>query len=72
MSRDTPIPVVTISSNTSMDSESGVTSCNVIIDVESGEYGCGFIVLDEPGDLHILRNAIDEFINTNNIKNPFL
>ena len=72
MSRDTPIPVVTISSNTSMNSESGVTSCNVIIDVESGKYGCGFIVLDEPGDLHILRNAIDEFINKKKKKNPFL
>lgn len=72
MSRDTPIPVVTISSNTSMDSESGVTSCNVIIEVDSGGYGCGFIVLDEPGDIYILRNVIDEFINKNHIKNPFL
>lgn len=68
MSRNTPVPEVDIAANIIADSESGVNIANIIIDVKVGEYSNGFVILDEPGDLFILRNAIDEFIARNNIK----
>lgn len=72
MSRNTPVPEVDIAANIIADSESGVNIANIIIDVKAGEYSNGFVILDDPGDLFILRNAIDDFIARNNIKNPYL
>lgn len=72
MSRTTPVPEIDIAANIIADSESGVNIANITIDVKVGQFSNGFVVLDEPGDLFILRNAIDDFIAHNNIKNPFL
>jgi hypothetical protein len=72
MSRATPVPEVLISSNVITDSETGVNTATVLIDVAVGDCSNGFVCLDEPGDLYILRNAIDDYIHKNNIKNPFL
>lgn len=72
MSRKTPVPVVDISANIIEDVESGENVANIIIDVKVDKYSNGIIVLDEPGDLHILRRAIDDYITRNNIPNPSL
>ena len=72
MSRITPVPEVVVSSNIIVDDETGQNLATILIDVKVGDCSNGFIVLDEPGDLHILRNAIDDYISRNNIKNPFL
>lgn len=72
MSRATPVPEVIISSNVITDSETGVNTATVLIDVAVGDCSSGFVCLDGPGDLYILRNAIDDYIHKNNIKNPFL
>lgn len=72
MSRNTPVPDVDIAANIIADSESGVNIVNIIIDVKAGRYSNGIVILDEPGDLFILRNAIDDYISRNNIKNPYL
>ena len=68
MSRPTPIPEVIITPNFSFDSETGSNIVNLVIDIKAGEFSNGFVSLDEPGDLHILRDAIDKFISNNNIK----
>ncbi len=69
MSRKTPVPVVDISANIIEDDETGENAANIIVDVKVGKYSNGILVLDEPGDLHILRKAIDEYITRNNIPN---
>lgn len=71
MSRTTTAPDVAISANITTDSKTGSNAANIIIDVSVEGYSNGFVVLDEPGDLYILRKAIDDFITRNNIKNPF-
>lgn len=70
MSRNTPIPVVDIAANIITDCESGENLANIIIDVQVGGYSNGILVLDEPGDLYILRNAIDDYINRYKIQKP--
>lgn len=72
MSRNTPVPEVVISHTVITDDETGTNSVNIVIDINVGDASNGFVVLDEPGDLFILRNAIDAYIHDNNIKNPFL
>lgn len=72
MSRKTPVPVVDISANIIEDDETGENAANIIVDVKVGKYSNGILVLDEPGDLHILRKAIDDYITRNNIPNPSL
>lgn len=73
MSRPTPVPTVAIGHNVITDDESGRSMDTILIDVKvTDDISNGFIVLDDPGDLYILRNAIDDFITRNNIKNPFL
>lgn len=72
MSRKTPVPVVDISANIIEDDETGENVANIIVDVKVGKYSNGILVLDEPGDLHILRKAIDDYITRNNIPNPSL
>ena len=71
MSRMSPVPTVHITRNTSIDDETNqpIESIDVAI---SEEVSNGFVVLDEPGDLFILRNAIDDYIKNHNIKNPAL
>lgn len=71
MSRNTPVPNVVISHTIATDEETGETHANIIIDVQLEGYSSGFVVLDEPGDLYILRNAIDVYISRNKIPNPF-
>ena len=70
MSRSTPVPEVVVSSNIITDDETGPTRATIIVEAKVAEYSNGFIFLDEPGDLYILRNAIDDYITRNNIKNP--
>lgn len=70
MSRSTPVPDVVISSNIASDSKTGTNAANIIIDVKVEGYSNGFVVLDDPSDLYILRKAIDDYITSNNIKNP--
>lgn len=72
MSRNTPVPDVAIAANIITDSETGENLANIIIDVKVGDYSNGILILDEPGDLFILRNAIDDYIARNHIKNPYL
>lgn len=73
MSRMSPVPTVHITRNTSIDDETNQPIESIIIDVAiSEEVSNGFVVLDEPGDLFILRNAIDYYITNHNIKNPAL
>lgn len=72
MNRKTPVPVVDISANIIENDETGENVANVIIDVKVGKYSNGILVLDEPGDLHILRKAIDDYITRNNIPNQSL
>lgn len=72
MSRKSPVPVVDISANIIEDDETGENVANIIVDVKVGKYSNGILVLDEPGDLHILRKAIDDYITRNNIPNPSL
>ena len=72
MSRMTPVPEVVISSTSHSDSDTGVNCVNIVIDIKVGDDSNGFVVLDEPGDLFILRNAVDAYIKDHNIKNPFL
>lgn len=71
MNRKTPVPVVNIAANIVTDN-SGENIAYIIIDVIVGNYSNGFLVLDDPGDLFILRNAINDYIARNNIQNPFL
>ena len=63
----TPLEV-TVSVTLSFDSEQGTNVVSVVIDGNYGETGCGFMVLDEPADAIILRDALDAFISTNNIR----
>lgn len=72
MSRPTPVPEVVIDHNVITDDETGQALATILIDVKVGDCSNGFLVLDDPGDLFIFRNAIDDFIARNNIKNPFL
>ncbi|MDE6346667.1 MAG: hypothetical protein K2L55_08360 [Muribaculaceae bacterium] len=72
MSRRTPVPEVVISSNIITDDETGQNLATVIVEAKVDDFSNGFIFLDEPGDLYLLRNAIDDYISKNNIKNPFL
>ena len=72
MSRRTPVPDVVVSSNIITDDETGQNCATIIVETKVADYSNGFIFLDEPGDLYILRNAIDDYITRNNIKNPFL
>ena len=59
---------VTITVSISFDSETGTNTASVVIDGNYGETGCGLMVLDEPADAIILRDALDAFILTNNIR----
>lgn len=68
MSRSTSLPEVDIVANIFEDSESGENKANIIIDVKVDGYSNGFLALDEPGDLLILRNAINDYIARNNIE----
>ena len=72
MNRKTPVPVVDISANIIENDETGENVANIIVDVKVGKYSNGILVLDEPGDLHILRKAIDDYITRTNIPNPSL
>lgn len=70
MSRPTPVPEVVITPTIYADSDTGVNVVNIVIGIKVGEYSNGFAVLDEPGDLYILRNAIDDYIKNNHIIEP--
>lgn len=72
MSRKSPVPDIRISTTVIEDENTGERVANTVIDFRVGEYSNGFAVLDEPGDLYILRNAVDDYIKKNHIKNPFL
>ena len=72
MKRTTPIPEVSISTNIFTDEDTGENIASIIIDVKIEDASNGFIVLDEPGDLFILRNAIDHYITSHKLVNPFL
>ena len=63
----TPLEV-TVTVNLSFDSEQGTNVVSVVIDGNYGETGCGFMGLDDPADVIILRDALDAFISTNNIR----
>lgn len=71
MSRKTPAPVVAVAANIFTDSDSGENIANIIIDVKVGDYSNGILVLDEPEDLFVLRDAINDYIARNNIKKKF-
>lgn len=71
MSRLTPVPEVVVSSNIIPDDETGQNLATIIVEARVADVSNGFIFLDEPGDLYLLRNAIDDYISHNNIKNPF-
>lgn len=72
MTRKTPVPEVAIAADIFEDLETGENIANIIIDVKVGEYSNGLLFLDEPGDLHILRTAIDDYIKRNKIQPPQL
>ncbi|WP_289769203.1 hypothetical protein [Muribaculum intestinale] len=72
MNRLTPVPEVVVSSNIITDDETGQNLATILIDVKVNDCSNGFVVLDYPEDLYLLRNAIDDYISRNNIKNPFL
>ncbi len=72
MSRRTPVPEVVVSSNIITDDETGQNLATIIVEARVADFSNGFIFLDEPGDLYLLRNAINDYISRNNIKNPFL
>ena len=68
MSRSTPVPEVVVSSNIITDDETGQNLATIIVEAKVADFSNGFIFLDDPGDLYLLRNAIDDYISRNNIK----
>lgn len=71
MSRSTPVPEIVISTNLYEDEDTGATECGIIIDARVGEYSNGILILDQPTDLHILRDAVDKFISRNHVPKSF-
>ena len=63
MSRRTPVPEVVVSSNIITDDETGQNLATIIVEARAADFSNGFIFLDEPGDLYLLRNAIDKYIS---------
>ena len=72
MSRQTPLPEIVVSPNILTDDETGQDLATIIVEAKVANCSNGFLLLDDPGDLYILRNTIDDYISRNNIKNPFL
>lgn len=64
------LPVVEISHTHTYDPARITDGCRVDINVELQGDTAGNISLDDPSDLHILRDAIDRYIKTNNINPP--
>lgn len=72
MSRPTPVPEVVITSNIITDEETVKNLATIIVEAKAADFSNGYIFLDEPEDLYILRDAIDEYLKRNNIKSPAL
>lgn len=70
MSRRTPVPEVVISSNIITDDETGQNLATIIVEAKVDDFSNGFIFLDEPGDLYLLRNAIDDYISKKQHQEP--
>ena len=69
MSRTSPVPKVVITPTITTDSDTGINDISILIDIQiAPDLSNGFVVLDDPEDLYILRDAIDKYISTNNIK----
>lgn len=64
------LPVVEISLTQVFDPARVIDGSRVDINIEVQGSTAGNISLDDPSDLHILRDALDRYIKTNNINPP--
>ena len=64
------LPVVEISRTHVFDPARVTDGSRVDINVEVQGDTAGNISLDDPSDLHILRDALDQYIKINNINPP--
>ena len=65
------LPIVEISRTTTFDPSGAADACQrVEVSVEVQGDSAGFITLDDPADLYILRDALSEYIDRNNINPP--
>lgn len=64
------LPVVEISRTQVFDPARVTDGSRIDINIEVLGDTAGNISLDDPSDLHILRDAIDLYIKTNNINPP--
>lgn len=64
------LPVVEISLTQVFDPANVINGSRVEINVELQGDTAGCVALDDPSDLHVLRDAIDRYIKTNNINPP--
>ena len=65
---ETPTPDIRITTNLVSDKETGTNHMNVIIEAEVEGFTNGFLFLDELQHILLLKNAVDKFIESLNIK----
>lgn len=67
MTRPYPVPAIEIYANAYEDDDSGRVTIHPVIRAYTQASSLGTLALNQFEDLHILRNAIDTFIETNGI-----
>ena len=70
MNRPYPIPAIEIDANVYEDDDTGLVTIHPIIRAYTQATSLGTLALNQFEDLHVLRNAIDQYIESHNILNP--
>lgn len=70
MTRPYPVPAIEIDANAYEDDDTGRVTIHPIIRAYTQASSLGTLALNQFDDLHVLRDAIDKYIESHNIKNP--
>lgn len=70
MIRPYPVPAIEIDANAYEDDDTGIVTFHPIIRAYTKASSLGTLALNQFEDLHVLRDAIDKYIESHNIQNP--